>query len=96
MKFTAFLIFVSISLVSMVEAKEQIIQCKPNPPLKLVSNFLVGSKVFERIEGKWVPYCDADNEKLEIFDESVACTRKHPLYVAKRMNVGLVTESSTS
>ena len=87
MKFTAFLILVSISLVNIVEAKEQIIHCKPNPPLKLVSKFLLGSKVFERKEGKWVPYCDADNEILEIFDESIACTVKHPLYVANRMSV---------
>ena len=87
MKFTAVLIFVSISLVNMVEAKELIIQCKPSPPLKLVSKFFLGDKVYEKIDGKWLPYCDGDNETLEIFDKSASCTVKLPLHIAHWMNI---------
>ena len=87
MKFTAFLIFVSISLVNMVEAKELIIQCKPFNAYKLVSKFLLGTKVFKKVNGEWVPFCDADNQTLEVFDNAAACKNKNPLYVAEVLSI---------
>lgn len=85
MKRTSIIFMFFIGLATNLEARETIIKCAAENPLKLVSNFF-RSKVLEKIDGKWMPYCDDDNETLEIFDDSVACTSRHQLYVGRLMD----------